>query len=98
MAAPAPQRMLAAFPDPEAIQAAYQDARTESPALHDDRIRISNAECRGIERGRFFCQVGYLKSGDEATDHLYFTVVTMARTDRGWRLEAGLCRNNSATR
>ena len=95
LAGPTAAPVIPATPGVTVIQAAYQDAKAEAPrGRHVDDLSVSSADCSQISVGRFYCQIGYLRTRDDAADHLYFTVVTMERTEDRWILKTGLCRGD----
>ncbi|HEX4505170.1 MAG TPA: hypothetical protein VH722_05520 [Alphaproteobacteria bacterium] len=83
-------------PDVPAIQAAYADAKADNADRHLDDLAIHSADCSPIDAGRFYCQISYLRAGDDAEGHLYFTVVTMEPGPGRWILKSGLCRGDGA--
>jgi hypothetical protein len=91
-----PAAALAAVPDVPAIQVAYTDAKADAANRHFDDLTIHSADCGAIDPARFYCQISYLRSGDEGAGHLYFTVVTMERGSDRWVLKSGLCRGDDA--
>jgi len=54
-------------------------------------LRVLEASCHDRAAGRFLCQVTFL-SKDDPDQRLYFDIVAVARTDKGWELESGLCK------
>jgi hypothetical protein len=81
----------AATPSVATIQAAYDEAKSEVGARHDDQLVIQDADCHDDGPHKFTCQVGFtdVRSVD---GRLYFDVIELDREARGWRLVSGLCR------
>jgi hypothetical protein len=82
----------ASTPNMTVIQSAYEREASSGSKLHDKGLRVLEAACDedGAAR-RFLCQVTFL-SKDDPNERLYFDVVAVARTDKGWELRSGLCK------
>jgi hypothetical protein len=78
-------------PDVAVIQSAYERESSNGSKLHDLGLKVLEASCDDGATGRFLCQVTFL-SKDDPSQRLYFDVVAVARTDKGWKLESGLCK------
>jgi hypothetical protein len=78
-------------PSVDAIQAAYESAKTEAQERHDDRLLIRQADCQQEQADKFSCQVGFT---DERSSNgrLYFDVIGLDRERAGWKLVSGLCK------
>lgn len=85
---------VAASPNVAVIQSAYEQEASNGSSLHDKGLRVIKAACddpAGPAGDRFLCQVTFL-SNDDPSQRLYFDVVAVARSDRGWELKSGLCK------
>jgi hypothetical protein len=80
-----------AMPTVATIQAAYTLELSNGSSLHDKGLRIIEASCDRPVGREYLCQVTFLSEGDP-TQRLYFDVVAIARSDRGWELKSGLCK------
>src|ERR1700731_402591 len=78
-------------PNVALIQSAYEREAANGSKLHDRGLRVLEASCERSTDGRFLCQVTFL-SNDDPSQRLYFDVVAVARTDKGWELRSGLCK------
>jgi hypothetical protein len=82
----------AAVPDVTVIQSAYEQEASNGSKLHDRGLRVLEASCeQGKASDSFLCQVTFL-SKDDPRQRLYFDVVAVARTEKGWELQSGLCK------
>ena len=81
----------AATPNAAVIQSAYERESSTGSKLHDLGLRVLEASCDDGASGRFLCQVTFL-SKDDPDQRLYFDIVAVARTDKGWELRSGLCK------
>jgi hypothetical protein len=81
----------ASTPGVTVIQSAYEREASNGSKLHDRGLRVLEANCESGAAGRFLCQVTFL-SNDDPNQRLYFDIVAVARTDKGWQLESGLCK------
>jgi hypothetical protein len=81
----------ASAPDVAVIQSAYEREASNGSKLHDRGLRVLEASCESGAAGGFLCQVTFL-SKDDPDQRLYFDVVAVARTDKGWELRSGLCK------
>ena len=85
----------ASTPDMAIIQSAYEREASSGSKLHDKGLRVLEATCDedggAGAAGRFLCQVTFL-SNDDPEQRLYFDIVAVARTDKGWELKSGLCK------
>jgi hypothetical protein len=82
----------ASTPDVAIIQSAYEQEESNGSKLHDRGLRVLEASCeRGKASNNFLCQVTFL-SKDDPRQRLYFDVVAVARTEKGWELQSGLCK------
>jgi hypothetical protein len=81
----------ASTPGVAIIQSAYEREAANGSKRHDRGLRVLEASCENGAAGRFLCQVTFL-SNDDPDQRLYFDVVAMARIDKGWELESGLCK------
>src|SRR5262249_31678909 len=81
-----------AVPDMAAIQAAYEREASAGSALHDRDLQVLEAKCHDRERNEnFLCEVTFVSKSD-ATERLYFDIVSVAPDGSGWRLKSGLCK------
>ena len=78
-------------PNVTVIQSAYKREAANGSKLHDRGLRVLEANCESGAAGHFLCQVTFL-SKDDPDQRLYFDIVAVARTDKGWELESGLCK------
>jgi hypothetical protein len=78
-------------PNVTVIQSAYEREASNGSRLHDRGLRVLEATCDGAAAGGFLCQVTFL-SKDDPNQRLYFDVVAVARTEKGWELRSGLCK------
>jgi hypothetical protein len=79
-------------PDVATIQSAYEQEAANGSKLHDRGLRVLEASCEhGKASDNFLCQVTFL-SKDDPRQRLYFDVVAVARTEKGWELQSGLCK------
>jgi hypothetical protein len=76
------------------VQAAYDSAKLEDVATHDDQLLIRQTDCRRLGDDKFTCQVGFTDRRSTG-DRLYFDVIGLDRVDRAWKLVSGLCRRQS---
>jgi len=83
----------ASTPSMAVIQTAYEREASSGSKLHDKGLRVLKATCDedGGAGGRFLCQVTFL-SNDDPDQRLYFDIVAVARTEKGWELKSGLCK------
>jgi hypothetical protein len=81
----------ASTPSVAVIQSAYEQESSNGSKLHDLGLRVLEASCHDRAASRFLCQVTFL-SKDDPDQRLYFDIVAVARTDKGWELESGLCK------
>jgi hypothetical protein len=81
----------AATPNVALIQSAYEREASNGSKLHDRGLRVLEATCESGAAGSFLCKVTFL-SNDDPNQRLYFDVVAVARTDKGWELRSGLCK------
>jgi hypothetical protein len=82
----------ASMPNMTVIQSAYEREASSGSKLHDKGLQVLNADCdEDGGGGRFLCQVTFL-SKDDPNERLYFDIVAVARTDKGWELKSGLCK------
>jgi hypothetical protein len=82
----------ASTPDVAIIQSAYEQEAANGSKLHDRGLRVLEATCeRGKASDNFLCQVTFL-SKDDPRQRLYYDVVAVARTEKGWELQSGLCK------
>lgn len=82
----------ASTPDVAIIQSAYEQEAANGSKLHDRGLRVLEASCeRGKASDNFLCQVTFL-SKDDPRQRLYYDVVAVARTEKGWELQSGLCK------
>jgi hypothetical protein len=81
----------ASTPGVAVIQSAYEREAANGSKLHDRGLRVLEASCERGAAGGFLCQVTFL-SNDDPDQRLYFDVVAVARTDKGWELRSGLCK------
>jgi hypothetical protein len=78
-------------PDASIIQAAYDREASVANSLHDQNLRVIEAQCSESGLERFLCQVTFL-SKDDPTERLYFDIVAVARSGSIWELKSGLCK------
>lgn len=81
----------ASAPGVAVIQSAYEREAANGSKLHDLGLQVLEASCERGAAGGFLCQVTFL-SKDDPDQRLYFDVVAVARTDKGWELRSGLCK------
>jgi hypothetical protein len=81
----------ASTPGVAVIQSAYEREASNGSKLHDRGLRVLEANCESGTAGNFLCQVTFL-SNDDPNQRLYFDIVAVARTDKGWELRSGLCK------
>ena len=81
----------ASTPSVALIQSAYEREASNGSKLHDRGLRVLEATCNSGAADGFLCQVTFL-SNDDPNQRLYFDVVAIARTEKGWELRSGLCR------
>jgi len=81
----------ASTPSVAVIQSAYEREASKWKQAPRQRIESARSELRAEYDGRFLCQVTFL-SNDDPSQRLYFDVVAVARTDKGWELRSGLCK------
>jgi hypothetical protein len=81
----------ASTPNMALIQSAYEREASNGSTLHDKGLRVLKATCDDGAAGRFLCQVTFL-SNDDPNQRLYFDIVAVARTEKGWELRSGLCK------
>jgi hypothetical protein len=82
----------ASTPDIAIIQSAYEQEASNGNKLHDPGLRVLEASCeRGKASDNFLCQVTFL-SKDDPRQRLYFDIIAIARTEKGWELQSGLCK------
>jgi hypothetical protein len=80
-----------ATPNVSTIQSAYERETSSGSSLHDKGLRVIEAACDPPAGGQFLCQVTFL-STDDPNQRLYFDIVAVSRSDRGWELRSGLCK------
>jgi hypothetical protein len=74
------------------LQGAYDREAGQDSALHDKDLKIVGAECQPAESARFFCEVGFVKTGDDP-DRVYLDAAVVEReAPTRWKLLSGLCR------
>ena len=78
-------------PDASIIQAAYDREASVANSLHDQNLRVIEAQCNGSGPEQFLCQVTFL-SKDDPTERIYYDVVVVARSGPVWELTSGLCK------
>jgi hypothetical protein len=78
-------------PNVTVIQSAYEREASNGSKLHDRGLRVLEANCESGAAGRFLCQVTFL-SNDDPDQRLYFDVVAVARIEKGWEFQSGLCK------
>jgi hypothetical protein len=81
----------ASTPSVAVIQSAYERESSGGSKLHDLGLRVLEASCDDGATGRFLCQVTFLSNNDPS-QRLYFDIVAVTRTDKGWELQSGLCK------
>jgi hypothetical protein len=81
----------ASTPGVSIIQTAYERESASGSKLHDRGLKVLEAKCDDGATGRFLCQVTFL-SKDDPEQRLYFDIVAVARSDKGWELRSGLCK------
>lgn len=81
----------AAGPDASIIQSAYELESSSGSSLHDRGLKVIAASCDKPVGDRFLCQVTFL-STDDPNQRLYFDIVAVSRSERGWELKSGLCK------
>jgi hypothetical protein len=81
----------AAGPNVATIQSAYELESSSGSSLHDKGLKVLEANCDKPVDDQFLCQVTFLSS-DDPNQRLYFDVVAVTRSDRGWELKSGLCK------
>jgi len=78
-------------PDVAVIQTAYEQEASDTNTAHDKGLKVIQAKCDDGKEGRFLCQVTFMSKQDP-TERLYFDVVSVVRTPKGWELKTGLCK------
>ena len=81
----------ASMPDVAIIQSAYEQETSNGSSLHDKGLRVIEAGCDDPVGGQYLCQVTFL-SIDDPNQRLYFDVIAVAKSERGWELKSGLCK------
>ena len=80
-------------PSLAAVQAAYDDAKTEDGASHVDGLTIREADCQHDSADAYSCQITFTASAG-AAGRLYFDVIGLDRLSKGWKLVSGLCKRH----
>jgi hypothetical protein len=80
-----------ATPSVSTIQSAYEREASSGSTLHDKGLRVVEASCDDPVNGELLCQVTFL-SNDDPNQRLYFDIVAVTRSNRGWELRSGLCK------
>src|SRR5215469_14617632 len=78
-------------PDVSIIQSAYESEASNGSSLHDRGLKVIEASCGKPLDDRFLCQVTFL-SIDDPNQRLYYDIVAVSRSGRGWELKSGLCK------
>jgi hypothetical protein len=81
----------ASTPNVALIQSACEREASNGGKLHDRGLRLLEATCDSSAAGGFLCQVTFM-SNDDPNQRLYFDVVAVTRTAKGWELRSGLCK------
>ena len=86
-----------AMPGVAVIQAAYDAAYDSQKAagdkLHDDSLKVLQADCRDDGTRQYLCEITFTSRKDPA-ERPFFDVVTIARVAGGWEIESGLCKGH----
>jgi len=80
-------------PSLAAIQAAYEDAKTDAKGDHDDGLIIREADCQQDRADGYSCQISFTASRG-LSGRLYFDVIGLNRERAGWKLVSGLCKRH----
>jgi hypothetical protein len=81
----------AVSPNVSIIQSAYESEASSGSSLHDRGLKVIEASCDKPIGDQFLCQVTFL-STDDPNQRLYFDIVAVSRSERGWELKSGLCK------
>jgi hypothetical protein len=81
----------AVSPNASIIQSAYESEASSGSSLHDRGLKVIEASCDKPVGDQFLCQVTFL-SADDPNQRLYFDIVAVSRSERGWELKSGLCK------
>jgi len=79
------------MPNVSIIQSAYELEASSGSSLHDRGLKVIEASCDKPVGDQFLCQVTFL-STDDPNQRLYFDIVAVNRSARGWELKSGLCK------
>jgi len=79
------------LPDVTIVQSAYEREESGGSTLHDRNLRVLKVACDEQTGETYLCQVMFLAS-DDPQQRLYFDVIAVARSARGWELKSGLCK------
>jgi hypothetical protein len=82
---------LCRMPDASIIQQAYERESAAGSTLHDQGLRVLGAKCAEGQASDYLCEVTFTSSAD-GSERLYFDVIRITRTERGWQLASGLCK------
>jgi hypothetical protein len=80
-------------PSLPAIQAAYDNAKSESGGDHVDGLTVRAADCQQDRSDAYSCQITFTATSG-AQDRLYFDVIGLDRQPAGWKLVSGLCKRH----
>jgi|SRR4051794_6092983 hypothetical protein len=83
--------LCAAAPGVTVIQSAYEGEASSPGVRHDPGLRVLEAKCHDRDTGRYLCEVTFTSS-DDPGGRLYFDIVAVDRSDKGWILTSGLCK------
>jgi hypothetical protein len=81
----------AGSPNMSIIQSAYELEASSGSSLHDRGLKVIEASCDKPVGDQFLCQVTFL-STDDPNQRLYFDIVAVTQSKRGWELKSGLCK------
>jgi hypothetical protein len=81
-----------AAPDVSIVQSAYEREAARGSPLHDKGLRVLKVACDDRSVETYLCQVTFMSESDPQ-QRLYFDIVAVVSTDRGWVLKSGLCKH-----
>lgn len=81
-----------AIPDKAVIQTAYDREESAGSKLHDKDLQVLKAKCHANDEGAgYLCEVMFVSKSD-ASQRLYFDIVSVDQADGRWVLKSGLCK------
>jgi hypothetical protein len=81
-----------AVPDVAVIQTAYAREESAGSKLHDKDLEVLQAKCHADSADGYLCEVTFTSRSD-ASQRLFFDIVSVARAAEGWELKSGLCKH-----